>query len=90
MTPTDDLNEAVEPLTADEMAHLRELLGKATPGPWFYRKRGSKIRLCGPDQLTVAQCPVGHMTKHHQDAALIVALVNAAPRLLAMAKDAAQ
>lgn len=66
---------------AIDMKELRRLLEAATPGPWHVR--GDKV-CCGDpndDSCAFAIADTFHSTKD-EDAALIVALRNAAPDLL--------
>ena len=60
-----------------DRAHLRELLGKATPGPWEVDSMGDISR--GPFNVCIP-----YATKN-EDRDLIVAAVNALPALLATA-----
>ena len=62
-------------MTPEEIAELKRLLEKATPGPWI-NKDGF---LCteDPSWCDIADCELD------EDAALIAAAVNALPRLIA-------
>lgn len=82
-------------LTPAELTDLRRLLEAATPGPWrqgrmepwhIFTPHGASI---GPDRVVLRM----NMTNTRDwswsaDAALIAALVNAAPRLIEMAERA--
>jgi len=75
------------------MTHLRELLGKATKGPWYIHPLSSEVsigiknrhsysdRICDFPQWSNAK---GHGSREEQlaNAALIVEAVNKLPRLL--------
>ncbi len=84
---------SLEPDDAALVAELGELLAKATPGPWATDERGYVIT--PPWRDTGLRHPenIAHLydgeyienPKSAEDAALIVALVNAAPRLLELA-----
>ena len=75
-------------MTPTERARLRELLTKATPGPYRLHEKVARIAKDGerylvvgaPDRWIALLMEEG--TKSEEDAALIVALVNAAPTLL--------
>jgi hypothetical protein len=63
--------------------HLRDLLGKATPGPW---QRGPAAhQIDGPGGLQIAATT---SWKNAADRELIVAAINAMPALLAIAEAA--
>lgn len=73
-----------------DIAKLRELLAKATPGPWdamnTFAEQGVEIWDGGPGDMPIARLayryPKVPGRDAHPDAALIVALHNAAPALL--------
>lgn len=79
------------PLEATDIERLRELLAKATPGPWYHRQAGLFIR--GHEADWAADTPNGEqhskivIQKHSfhrgsDDYALVCALKTAAPGLL--------
>lgn len=74
----------------NDLNRLRELLDKATPGPWNgYDDSGSTGRQeIVASGVTVARCYVGNPNGRN-DAQLIVALRNCAPEMLAVV-DAAR
>ena len=86
------------PLTAAEIAALREIEQRATPGPWIHGDRfdgpdgdtgggyANDAVLAMPDLRAV----LGPSCRSGADARLIAAIRNAAPALLAAAEDAAR
>jgi|GEM_PF-6054259 len=66
-----------------DLSKLKELLGKATPGPWTYKTDAAY-------DVNVISAPDGYgsskyvcATKQHDDGVMIVAAVNALPELIA-------
>ncbi len=74
-------------LTRADLAELRRLLAMATPGPWRIEYDGDRY------EFNAGAAGIGEVYDTEggrEDAALIVALVNAAPRLIEMAERAAR
>lgn len=73
-------------MTPDNLGHLEALLGEATPGPWLvWRTKPIKF---GPTGITTRQEEVTTGDNLAPvNANLIVALVNAAPGLIAKARE---
>ena len=71
----------------DPIANLRALLEKATPGPWKACRIGEEYRHGGAVCTGDAQI-VDWVRSGKNDQALIVAAVNALPKLLAVAQCA--
>ena len=73
-------------MNAERVAALRELLAKATPGPWTYPNAqfGSGFAFYGKDdeQIMRASEHWSTLEPSDEDAALIVAAVNSLPELL--------
>ena len=84
-------------LTPADLATLRRLLAAATPGPWRKTKNTlahvvtdaeeylCRVCACGSADSSVPM-PPDSMRRWNDDAALIAALVNAAPKLIEMAE----
>ena len=94
MTPT----ETPARLTAEQIAELRKLISDATPGTWKYdpsRGQNVRSRTYGPGAAVVVDSDlnpggvvvVADWTLKKENAALIAALLNAAPALLAAAEE---
>jgi len=78
-----------EPL-ADVIRELRELLAKATPGPWVADYTNLYDREDCQDLMTSSCCCGNGRMKERHDASLIAATVNHLPQLLAAAEKAEQ
>ena len=63
------------------VAELEALEAQATPGPWRSREAGTEYLICDAGGVASTKCIV------EQNADLIVALRNAAPALLALARE---
>jgi hypothetical protein len=68
------------------LTELENAVSKMTPGPWSYADRGhgSCIQPC---ELWVGDCSSLPRNQHRHDSSGIVALRNAAPDLIAAAKE---
>lgn len=73
--------------TREALARLAELLKAATPQPWATGEGDPWAILSTDNWYCVAEANV-NIPRAHDNAALIVAAVNALPALLAMAADA--
>jgi hypothetical protein len=63
---------------------LRRLLDAATPGPWHIHKDNLEDLVCSPSGTLIAETQL----RIPEDAALIIAAVNALPALLAVVEAA--
>jgi hypothetical protein len=82
-------------VTTDRLAQVRELLGRATPGPWGYKAGVLKHYVFSTDpreelgfSLQEMHWRDGQDTKAEHNAPLIAALRNIAPDLLAAVEAA--
>lgn len=73
-------------MTPAEIAALRSLAERATPGEWRVDGEDLRALVRGADLTIVAVRHRLHAELHEANAALIVAAVNALPRLLALAE----
>ena len=72
---------------APDLAALRELLERATPGPWEWDVSPTELKALGPLEDWNLRVIGTIVQIGEADAALIVAAVNALPSLLAAAEE---
>ena len=76
-------------MTRPDLDALAALLDKATPGPWEIREQHNQW-LIGPEGWVVAYCGRITLSRAIDNAALIVAAVNALPALIARVRELEQ
>ena len=93
-------------MTKEQIAGLRELLERATPGEWTLKETQATNKYFGQSLVCAGSLPPGHniveilvgsdprfvefYEQRRTDARLIVALKNAAPELLTLAEREAE